>query len=406
MLTRRDFLRGTLAATAVGAAVPEIWGNAAQAATNDGVHHDRVLVVLQLAGGNDGLNTVVPYTDPSYYRLRPTVGVPADRVLHLDDGVGLHPALSGIKSMYDAGRVAVVRGAGYPNFTYSHFEAMRIYQQADPLHPPAGDGWLGRFLGQVPPAGSALEASALGEINVPGELHGPSTPVSVIGSAVGYDFTSRGRHAVQAQDAYRGTPGPYGAVFDTAMATAVSSVATVRAATTGYTPKAAYGSDPKKPTGLGRSLQLAAELIVGRTGAKVIHVVLGGFDDHAGQTTLHDKALGSFDAAVSGFFADLRAHGAASNVAMLTWSEFGRRPKENASAGTDHGSAQPMFLIGDPVRGGRLYGDEPSLTDLDNGNLRMTTDFRSVYQSVIADYLGADPGPVLKGSFPRLSLFR
>jgi uncharacterized protein (DUF1501 family) len=405
VLTRRDFLKGTLVATAAGAVVPTVWADAVHAATSDGVHDHRVLVILQLAGGNDGLNTVVPYNDPTYAQLRPTLAIPASQALPLDASVGLHPALTGMKALFDAGKLAVVRGVGYPGFTYSHFEAMRVYGYADPAHRPDGQGWMGRVLaGQIPPTG-VLEACAVDETSIPGELRATGADVSVIPSAHGYDFSARHKHAVPASASYRATPGPYGALFDTALATAEQGIAAVKAANGSYHPGASYLAPGAKPNGLATALEFAAELIVTQPTTKLVHVVLGGFDTHTGEKPRHDALMGELDPAVSGFFADLTAHGQSSRVTMLTWSEFGRRVKENGSGGTDHGSAQPLFVIGDGVAGG-LVGDQPSLTDLDNGNLRMTTDFRSVYQSVVVDWLGGDASAVLGGAWPVVKLFR
>ncbi|MHB8465326.1 MAG: DUF1501 domain-containing protein [Acidimicrobiales bacterium] len=404
-ITRRDFVKTTLAAAAAGVVVPEVWARAARAAVSGGTHQDRVLVVAQLAGGNDGLNTIVPYADPAYYRLRPSIAVPANKVLRADNEVGFHPALSGVKSMYDAGNVAVVRGVGYPKFTLSHFDAMHVYQQADPTGGAAREGWVGSFLDDTA-ANAPLAAWALGEVRLPAELRSSRADVSVVSSASDYHFTSIRQHDVAPEALYKTPVGRYGGPLNAAVATADEGIAAVRDATTRFQSTALYWSDPKQPKDFGNALRLAAALIVTRPGVKVIHVTLGGFDSHAAERGMHDSLLAIFDAAVSGFFADLRTHGAASRVAMLTWSEFGRRANENNSAGTDHGTAQPMLLIGDPVLGKRMVGAEPSLTDLDQGNLRMTTDFRSVYQSVIGQHLGADPAQVLGGTFPELSLFR
>jgi uncharacterized protein (DUF1501 family) len=407
MLTRRDFLASGLLATSAGVAVPAVLARGVLAAANDGVHNDRVLVVLQLGGGNDGLNTVVPYADPAYHDARPGIGVAADRVLHIDDHVGLNPALAGIKALYDAGRVAVVQGVGYDNPTYSHFEALRIWEQADPQQ-RAGDGWLGRLLSaQLDAQGHPLAACALGQASTPAELRASGATVSVIESAPSYDVQGGAAHKAAAPALYRRTPGIYGALFDQALATAESGISALQDSAA-YTPAVPY-SDSKVVYGsknsLAGSLQLTAQMIVTQPQVKICHVVLGGFDTHQDEDQRQTSLLTEVDGVVSAFFKDLQAHGVADRVIMLTWSEFGRRVAENGSRGTDHGSAAPMFVVGAPVQGG-LHGAQPSLTDLDDGNLKHTVDFRSVYQALIRDWLGGDARSVLGQAFPELPLVR
>jgi uncharacterized protein (DUF1501 family) len=407
MLTRRDFLASGLLATSAGLVVPPVLAKGVLAASNDGVHNDHVLVVLQLGGGNDGLNTVVPYADPAYHDARPSIGVAADKVLHIDAHTGLNPALPGIKALYDAGRVAVVQGAGYDDPTYSHFEALRVWEYADPRQ-RASDGWLGRLLAtQLDSHGHPLAGCALGQASTPAELRAGGATVSVIESAQSYDVQGGAGRQVAAPALYRRTPGVYGALFDQALATAESGIAALRDSSK-YTPAVPY-ADSKVVYGsknsLAGSLQLTAQMIVTQPQVKVCHVVLGGFDTHQDEDQRQTALLTDVDGAVSAFFKDLDAHGAGGRVVMVTWSEFGRRVAENGSRGTDHGSANPMFVIGAPVRGG-LYGAQPSLTDLDGGNLKHTVDFRSVYQALIRDWLGGDSESVLGQAFPELPLVK
>jgi uncharacterized protein (DUF1501 family) len=209
---------------------------------------------------------------------------------------------------------------------------------------------------------------------------------------------------------YRDTPGIYGALFDTAIATARDTIAALQTASEKYKPMAAYSDQQKlvysSKNQLAAALQLAAELIVTGTGVKLLHVTLGGFDTHYTELNRHDDLMGYLDQAVSAFYRDLDAHGMSERVLVATWSEFGRRPKENASGGTDHGAAAPMLLIGNPVKGG-MYGEAPKLTSLDStGNLKYTVDFRSVYQEILASHLGADAKGVLNGSFEPVSFIK
>jgi uncharacterized protein (DUF1501 family) len=209
---------------------------------------------------------------------------------------------------------------------------------------------------------------------------------------------------------YKGTPGIYGALFDTAIATASDTMATLRTSSASYQPMADYTDNVQlvysSKNQLAAALQLAAELIVTGTGVKLLHVTLGGFDTHYTELNRHDDLMGYLDSAVSAFYKDLAAHGKADKVLIATWSEFGRRPKENASGGTDHGAAAPLLLIGDPVKGG-LYGAEPSLTSLDStGNLKFAVDFRSVYQEILGGHLGADSNQILGASFDRIPFLK
>jgi uncharacterized protein (DUF1501 family) len=407
MITRRDFLASGLVATSAGLVVPPILAKGVLAAGNDGIHNDHVLVVLQLGGGNDGLNTVVPYADPAYHDARPTIGIAPDKVLRIDDHVGLNPALPGIKALYDAGRVGVVQGTGYDNPTYSHFEALQVWEHADPQQ-RATDGWLGRMLAtQLDSAGHPLAGCALGQASTPAELRAQNAVVSVIDSVQSYDVQGGAGRQVAAPALYRHTPGIYGALFDQALATAESGISALKDSSK-YTPSAQY-SDSKTVYGSKNSvagaLQLTAQMIVTQPQVKICHVVLGGFDTHQDEDQRQTALLTDVDGAVSAFIKDLDAHGVADRVVLMSWSEFGRRVAENGGKGTDHGSAAPMFVIGAPVKGG-LYGAQPSLTDLDNGNLKHTVDFRSVYQAVIRDWLGGDAESVLGQAFPEIPLMK
>jgi len=404
-LTRRDFLAGGLLATGAGLVVPPVLARGVLAANSDGVHNDHVLVVLQMGGGNDGLNTVVPYADSAYHDARPTIGVALDKVLHLDGSVGLNPALAGLKSLYDAGRVAIVQGAGYDNPTYSHFEALQVWEYADPQR-RATDGWLGKLMAaQQKAAADSLAACALGQASTPAELRASGATVSVIDSIAAYDVQGGAVRQAAAPALYKRTPGIYGALFDQALSTAESGIAALKDASS-YKPATQYADTATvygSKNSIASSLQLTAQMIVTQPGVKVCHVVLGGFDTHQDEAVRQTALLTDVDRALSAFMQDLDAHGVADRVVVMTWSEFGRRVRENGSRGTDHGSAAPVFVVGKPVKGG-LYGAAPSLTDLDNGNLKHTVDFRSVYQAMIQDWLGGDAQSVLGGSFPTLPL--
>jgi uncharacterized protein (DUF1501 family) len=390
---------------AAGLAVPAVFAKGVYAAAADNSQNNRVLVILQLGGGNDGLNTVVPYNDGLYYQNRPKIGIKAPTVLKLDNTLGLNPSLKGIKGMWDQGKVAIVQGVGYPNPSYSHFQSIRIWEFADPAMANV-EGWLGEYLAKnFDPRGHPLAGCALGQATVPAELRGPTSSVTVVQSAQGFQVQGGAQRADAAQALYAQAPPPYGVLFDTAMSTAQAAIQAIGRAQSKYQQPIGFDQKPKlvyaAKNNLAQSLELASELISTDAGVKVVHVTLGGFDTHTIEEKRHDDLLAAVDGAVTAFFADLAARGHADRVVMMTWSEFGRRVRENASQGTDHGAAAPMFIIGNPVKGG-LYGEAPSLQNLDNGNLRYTTDFRSVYRTILEDYLGADASAVLKAQVPSL----
>lgn len=417
-LKRRDFLRAGLvfgagaSGLAAGyAAVPDAFARAVYAAKENGVTNDRVLVMIQLAGGNDGLRTVIPLQDPKLHDLRPKLAEMAvSQALPIGNDFGLNQNLKGMKSLWDQEKMAVVGGVGYPNPTFSHFESIRIWETGDPTRRQV-DGWLGRTLARAYDSfGHPLTGCACGATDTPGALRDLQATLTVINNQKTFGFTGGSEVEAAVGALYKATPGIYGALFDTAMATAHESITSLRTSAQSYQPKAAYTDGEKlvysSKNQLAAALQLAAELIVTGTGVKLLHVTLGGFDTHYTELNRHDDLMGYLDSAITAFYQDLSAHGAASNVLVATWSEFGRRPKENASGGTDHGAAAPLLLLGDPVKGG-LYGQPPSLTDLDGtGNLKFTVDFRSVYQEILGAHLGADPKEILGAAFDKLGFIK
>jgi uncharacterized protein (DUF1501 family) len=417
-LKRRDFLRAGLvfgagaSGLAAGyAAVPDAFARAVYAAKTNGVQNDRVLVMIQLAGGNDGLRTVVPLQDPKLHDLRPKLAaMSVSQALPINADFGLNQNLKSVKSLWDQGKVAVVEGVGYPNPTFSHFESIRIWETGDPTRRQV-DGWLGRTLAKAYDSfGHPLTGCACGATDVPGALRDLQATLTVINNQKTFGFTASSELEAAVGALYKGTPGVYGALFDTAMATAQASIATLKTSQATYQPKAPYTDQARlvysSKNQLAAALQLAAELITTGTGVKLLHVTLGGFDTHYTELTRHDDLMGYLDTAVGAFYQDLAGHGMADRVLIATWSEFGRRPKENASAGTDHGAAAPLILIGDPVKGG-MYGRPPSLTDLDpTGNLKYQVDFRSVYQEILGGHLGADPKEILGDTFDKLGFIK
>ena len=416
-INRRDFLRSGLvfgagaAGLAAGyAAVPDVFARAIYSAKQDKIVNDKVLVMVQLAGGNDGLQTVIPLADPTYRDLRPQLSKSAEQALPISKDLGLNQNLKGIKTLFDQGKVAIVQGVGYKKPSFSHFDSIRVWETADPDRRQQ-DGWLGKTIAEnYDSAGHPLVGCACGSTEIPGALRDLEATLTVVNSQQSFKFNG-GDDMEKAMGAlYTATPGIYGALFDTAVTTARDTVAQLKTSASAYTPKAQYSDNAKlvysSKNQLAAALQLAAQLIVTGTGVKVLHVTLGGFDTHYTQQARHDDLMGYLDTALSAFYADLAGHGMSDRVLVATWSEFGRRPKENASAGTDHGTAAPVFVIGDGVKGG-LYGEQPALNKLDtSGNLGYAVDFRSVYQEILQSHLEVDAREVFAQSFERIAMLK
>ena len=414
MFSRRDFLKQGLVPVMAGSAVPSVFLNGLAASAADSPNatpSNRILVLVQLAGGNDGLNTLIPYQDSAYIDARPTLRQDQG-VLVLNNQLGLHPNLKGLKASWDAGQLAIVQGVGYPNPNLSHFASMSVWETAN-VQGGIGDGWLGRYLNYLDNVGEspnhALEGVSAGSL-VPPEMRS-STPVTAITSIKGFRLQPMNEHGtvvdvenplMKFYGAFKNSgPAPFGALLDTTLSEALQASHALQATDAGYQAKATYPANSP----IASSLKLVAETIVSGLGVRVAHVTLGGFDNHAREKPVHDKLLLDLDQALAAFMQDMNGHGLGDQVLVMTWSEFGRRVNENGSAGTDHGTAAPMFLLGAPVKGG-LYGAEPNLNDLDNGNLKFTTDFRSVYASVLQGYLNAPASELLGGNFETLPLLK
>ena len=367
------------------------------------VDPDNVLVVVQLGGGNDGLNTIVPWSDDAYHRVRPAIHVVENQVLKLDGRIGFNPALKGLNELYKQGRVALVQGVGYPNPNRSHFEATQIWETASPDRPQQY-GWLGRYLDKrfssAAPA-SAFEAVALGD-TLPAALVASHVEVPAIGALNAFAYNT-GRDLASKQSAgvlYDGAKAgqsPYLAMIAQTARDAYHGGDVLRGQTAAFTNKATYA-----PNGFAQQLALAAKLIGSTAGSKIVFVSIGSFDTHAGQRAQQDRLLGYLGDGLLSFYTDLAAHGLDQKVLTMTFSEFGRRVSQNASNGTDHGTAMPLFIIGGGTKGG-IYGEHPSLNDLDHGDLKFATDFRAVYATVLEKWLGRNPADVLTGTYPTLA---
>jgi len=402
LITRRHFLKSSVALVPAYAFLPSVFRRAVassilESPTGSAAFPDRTLVVVQMAGGNDGLNTLAPYSDNRYYDHRPNVAIPAGDLLHLNGEVGLHPAMSKLKELWDEGVLAIVEGVGYQNQSYSHFESMHIWQtggRSDTLN----NGWLGRYFDTLDRSqDQGFRGMAVGRI-LPPECSTPHSPIPVVESVALYQLQSDPRYPDAAQiradsllKLFSASPRetPYAVLLDNTMEAAYKSSQALQDADKAYKSAVEYPS-----TSLGKGLRLLSEAIIGDLGIRVGHVTIGGFDTHANQPKDHDDLLRTVSEALHAFYQDLKAHGKDRNVVIMTWSEFGRRVKSNDSEGTDHGSAAPLFILGTPVAGG-LYGERPDLGYLYNDNLNFTTDFRTVYATVLDDWLGASSEAIL-----------
>lgn len=412
MLTRRQFLTRSIAVVSVGIALPSIFLKAVDIVKDKRntehseapVVNKRTLVIVQMAGGNDGLNTLIPYTDGRYYDARPTLGIKPEQVMPLDDRIGLHPEMGPLKELWDAGVLAIVEGVGYPNPNRSHFRSMEIWQTAA-IEDRATTGWLGKYFDGLDDEQNPLAGFSVGN-SLPLALVGTKKAIPSVQSVETYKLQTDPRYP---QDGDRRiatllklyaeypTSAPYAALLDATAKTAYESVQALQRAHAMYTPAFEY---PKTPFASG--LRLLAEVIAQEPSATVCHIALGGFDTHANQARQQAELLKTFSEGLNVFYKDLEAHGKAQDVLVMTWSEFGRRVAENGSAGTDHGTAGPMFILGGAIKGRTFYGQPPDLGSLSEGDLRFTTDFRSVYTTVIEDWLRVPADGILGKKYPKL----
>jgi uncharacterized protein (DUF1501 family) len=357
--------------------------------------------MVNLAGGNDGLNCVVPHGDAQYYRVRPALAIARGDVLAINADIGLNPGMRSLKTLYDKGMVAIVHGVGYPNPDHSHFRSTEIWQTAAPDR-YEHTGWLGRYFDEASLSRDNLFKGVAVSKVLPELMVSDRTDIPAIPALEQYTLAAD-RNAVagrafsaEARDRRLPFDSPYLAHVMEIEGNAQRSSEELPRLVAGYVAKASYPATP-----LGRSLALAAQIVGSNLGTKAIYVEHGSFDTHVSQVATQNRLLAQFSDAVGAFYEDLAAHGNERRVLTLTFSEFGRRIEENGSRGTDHGEASPLFLIGGGVKGG-LYGTLPDLSSTNMGNLRYTIDFRSVYATVLERWLGRPSTTVLGGAFQKL----
>jgi uncharacterized protein (DUF1501 family) len=410
--TRRDWLRLGLASPAVlacGNAVPSFLAHSAPpVADGDSAARGRILVVLELNGGNDGLNTVVPYRNDVYYRCRPHLNVPAKAVLKVDDHLGFHPRMGRFADLLHDGQLAVVQGVGYPNPSRSHFDSMAIWQTGRRDATQSTQGWLSRFLDRTVPAGVLVpraiqtgdhkltQALAGGDIQVP-TLEGLERLERRLGipKAAGLEEQRIVLDSIFGQ--IHGETGSHREFVSRSALVSFANCEQLREAL-----KTAEASSARYPAyRLAQRLKVIAHFIKTGMTPVIYYTDHGGFDTHVQQAFPHANLLAELAESTAAFFDDLKPAGDAGRVIVLVYSEFGRRLTENAGGGTDHGTAGPVFLVGPGVRGG-LHGAQPDLTDLDDGDPKFTVDFRRVYTTLLEKWLGCPASRVLPGSFDPL----
>jgi uncharacterized protein (DUF1501 family) len=368
-----------------------------------------VLVLVTLYGGNDGLNTVIPYTDPAYSGSRPDLAYSAGEVLDLGDGLGFNPAMTGLHEMWQRKVCAVVRGVGYPQPNHSHFVSMDIWQTASPGE-PTGSGWLGRWLDAQPDD----QLRALKAISVGGTLPpllggtktaGSSLPIGQFrlpkAGPLDSGFTALGQPSAQDSPVAAYAARDVADLFTVAK-TFTPALASVKNAGEGNGNGKTANAKAAKNSSLAQQLDIVAECINASVPTRVYSVSLGGFDTHSAEKGTQSMLWGEVDKAVVDFQNAIAAGPHGKNVVTVLYTEFGRRVHANANQGTDHGTAGPVLVLGEPVNGG-FYGEQPSLTDLDAGDLKFTTDFRSVYATLLDKVLGADPAQILGQDQPRIA---
>ena len=365
---------------------------------------DPVLVVLQLTGGNDYLNTVIPYTDPRYRDNRPAVGVPEEKILKLNDTVGLHPTMGPLQNLYQQGKLAILHGVGYANSPRSHFRSMDIWHTCEP-DKLGTEGWLGRATKEIDPNKENVVTAVSFGPSLPRALALPTVPVACVDDLESFGLLT-GINEVEQRDKildrftrlYSPTIGS-GAVMDYLGQTGLDSM---KAADILKVAPESYSSNVEYPdTTIAGKLKGIAQVHQAGLGTRVFYCDHGSFDSHSNQIGMHDKLWLDVAQAVESFFDDLRENGAADNVIMLMFSEFGRRVHDNGS-GTDHGAGGVAFVLGEGVKGGE-YGEYPSTRpeDLEQGDLVPAMDFRSVYSTIAEDWMGLDAQPLVGGVFEK-----
>ena len=390
MKTRREFLRGT-SLIALTPLVPSFLEELAQAAPAQG--DSPILVIVELEGGNDGINTIVPFADPAYARSRPNLRLKPEEVLKIDPHVGFNPSMRPMADLLEAGWLAIVQGVGYPNPNRSHFESMRIWQTAR-LNPGRDElGWIGSALDLLPKhqSGAGPDALYVGDDERPEALSASHAETAAIAGTEDLQLRLPGPRTdpqdASGQDAagfvHRSVLRAYGTARDLSRDHAVKQT----------------GSPSYPGTKLAKQLEVVSQIIKTGAATRVYFVSQGSYDTHVAQLPRHESLLAELSSAIKAFMDDLRGAGLSERVLLMTFSEFGRRVAENGSLGTDHGAAAPVFLVGERVKPG-LFGKMPALSDLADGDLRASIDFRRIYVTLLREWLRISPAEAVAAFEP------
>jgi len=400
--TRRDFLKqslGTSALLSLGPVVPPLLARTSQQLPVN--REGRVLIVLQLSGGNDGLNTVVPYANDAYVRSRPTLHWQANQVIKLNDTLGFHPRLSGCNRLFQEGTLGIVQGVGFPRATGDHDRDLRIWHTADPDNPHRQTGWLGRTVDGMPPA-ERLDTGAIfvGDIDLPFAMHARHSVVPTVHQLQDLMIRREIPEVLATEDGSL-----LGTLRDATQRTRAQSA---RMADLVASAAGTGGAYPRSQ--LAQHLRIVAQCIRAGWGTRIYYVEhggggIGGFDNHANQKGNHGALLAQMSDALAAFVDDLQQDRLLERVLLMTFSEFGRTLAENGRRGTGHGNAAPVFLAGGALRGG-MGGEHPDLTDLDGVALKYSIDFRQVYATVLEDWLGLSSQPILGGRYATLDVLK
>ena len=383
-MNRRDFLN--TAAAAIAVAVP-----GSVLAQRAGASYDRLLVLVELKGGNDGLNTVVPYAESEYYALRPRLAVPRDQVLQLDAHTGLHPSLEPLMALWKSEELAIVQGVGYPGANLSHFRSIEIWDTASKSSEYLSEGWLARAFAAAPtPRSFAADGVIVGGVEM-GPFAGGTRAIAVTDTA---QFLRQARLAA-----------PPGQARNSALVHILRVEQDIVHAAANLNAEQAFVTDfPRSP--FGNAIRTAAQIVANKAGVAAVKVSLNGFDTHSNQPATHARLLKDLADGLVALKAALVELGRWNSTLVMTYAEFGRRPRENLSNGTDHGTATTHMLLGGRVKGG-LYGHAPALGSLDgNGNLPYGVDFRELYATVLEGWWAVESSRTLKGRFQPLALLK
>lgn len=393
--SRRNFLKQSSLATVGSMLIPSFL-KSFELKANPFAQNDKILVIIQLSGGNDGLNTIVPYYNDIYYQSRPSIAIPKDKVLKINDELGFNPALQKFRELYDEGLVSVINSVGYPNPDRSHFRSMDIWQTGSAADQYLGTGWLGRYLdsscqAEVCQPYQAIEMDDTLSLAMKGErVKGLAmqNPQKLYQSTHNPLFDQL-KKAIPTEDAGENVAYLYKTLAEIASsADYIYNKANVQKSTADY-PQNAFA----------KSMKTIAELIISGVQTQVYYASVSGFDTHVRQNQQQDRLLEGYAGAVNAFVQDLKKHDKMKDVMVMTFSEFGRRVTQNGSNGTDHGTANNLFIINGDLNKAGFYNQAPNLTDLDEGDLKYQIDFRNIYATLLKKWLNADVNTVLGNSF-------